>query len=600
MDDTLRAVYAATAANVKPVVVAEQAYTDPAELTRALARHWDEAVRKLAGRELEDVRQLLLTMGVDQDIVTDCLSRSPSSFVLLALQGALLADEPPMFRDRPIDGQNLSQAANLAQSEDSAAAEWIRDLRGRRILGELSRYSSDSAYLAIAEERLSSWWDEVERWASSLRAIPDVAPLLAGLRDRWEGALLGAALDDSVAVGLRQRAITEARETDPVPAWAEPLRMGADALDEARAAGTGTAAVAADLLGLARNLERSRIRAVEEAERERQLERTREEQRRRAQLRGQLLGARRTYARRRFTGRLIAVGIFAALAGLLSAAPQTGLERIVASESFWPAVAIAGVAALALSIAVLAWEILVRPVRLAASGQLVAAGVVMSVTLWCIQGLSRWGSTAAFPSTETTWWIVPPVVMGGFFLTAAGLAAVFGPRVSAADEVRNVAGCWRPAPAPTAIRRLVMVLAVVVGLAGVVVAAQWLQILSVAGGAGASPLAEIDVPPWALTATDHIDEFLPNLPLPSDPGGRLLASTIIFTFGLVMTRLAGDLSRSSSALAAVAVSAALVLNVLLVGMPGELVQGITGIVLIGFGIAVAGLFVWAIVGALAA
>jgi hypothetical protein len=591
--------YAAAIARVKPVVVGEQTYTDPIELTRALTRHWSEAVRKLAGRELEDVRQLLLTAGVDPNTVNDCLSRPSPSFVLLALQGAFLPNEPPAFQGRAISGQGLTQAASQAQSGDSAAAGWIRELRCVRVLGELSRYAGNGTELALADERLSTWWQDVERWVPALKSNADMSAQLAGILARWEGELLLSALNNSAATELRRRGIREASAPGPVAAWAESLATAAAGLDETSATGTGTAAVATAVLGPARDLERSRRDAEEQTERERVLAQEREQQEQLRTTQRQLVRARRSAAGRQFRRRLMVVPLYAAAAAVLSTTPASSLERIVSREQFWQAAAVAGASVLALSIGVGAWEAFLRPVRLAARRHLLAAGIIISITLWCAHGIPRWGITTSFPATEISWWIRPPLVCGGIFLAAAGLSAVIGPKVPAADEARNVESCWQPVVAPRAIRRFVAILVVVVGLAGAAVAAQLLQVLAFASGSAASPLAGVDVPAWALTAADRIDQYLPNLPLPADPSGRLLASAAIFAFGVVMTRLYNDISRAGTTWAWVGVSIALVLNLLLVGNPGDLIQGATVIVFITMGIAIVGVVLWIIVSALA-
>lgn len=584
--------YRTAQARSKPVVVGDRAYTDPAELTGALTANWSEAMRKLAGRELEDIRALLLGGGVDERTVTACLSRPSPTLILLALQGSIRPGRAPVFQGRPLDGGSLALAADAAQGGAEDAGRWIGDLRRRGVLGEMTRYARDGAALAIADERLTAWWREVKTWEPTLRAIAEISGELDALKVRWEGELLAAALDDVAAAELRRRGRRAGAATGPFPAWSEGLRAATTELRDGRSTGTGSAAVAAGVLGPAVDLERARILAEEQAERDLARAQERERQVAAVAARRALATARRSSAGRRFRGRLAVVPVYAAVAAVASAVPVSSVERLVQADRFWLGAAFGAASVLFLSIGVYAAESAWGPVRLAARRHLLAGGIILSIVLWCVQLLDASSGSVRFPTTPYSWWVVPPLICAAAFLMAAGLSASIGPRVAAADEARNVEGSWTPMEGPRWIRRLVPVLTLTVAMAGAALATQLIQVLSVATGGTATPLSGLPVPSWAWTISSSIDQALPNLPLPDGLAARTLVCAAIFVFGLIMTRLYSDLCRASNTVAGIVVGLALAVNVLLAAMPGDLVQGLTVVVMVLIGIALVLLILW--------
>ncbi len=585
--DSTGPAYTARTARLKPFPVGDRTYTDPAELILAMAREWPIGVEKVRD-EPDALRELLVGAGVDPNTVRNCLSRTSPELRLIALQCSLLPDRPPLFHGRELDGRRLTEAADLAQKGDVAAAEWIGDLRNRRVLGELSRFVENGDDLARADDRLARWWRDVDRWSSQLGSNPDISEQLAPLQARWAGQLLAAALDDTAAVELRRTCARVRAEPGDVPAWAEPLAQAAAEVESSGSAGLGIAAVAAAVLGPARDLERGRLAAEEQAQRDQ----VRSAQRELAQ-------TRRAAAGGRFRGRLLAVPLYAAVAGLVSALPgESSLQGIVSSERLWPAAAVAAASVLALSAGVYAWEAYVKPVQLAARPSLLVAGIIGSVALWCAAALD-WLSPYGFPATPVAWWVVPPVVCGVWFVIAVGLANLTGPTVTSPVQAREAERSWRAPQAPRAVQRLAGVLVLTVFLAGAVVIAQAIGVLALATGQAASPLAGVDVPDWALTTVARIDQYLPNLPLPSEAGARLVASTAIFLFGMIMARLYRDLSRIGTAWAVLGVLAAIVLDLLLVGTPGDLIQGATVIVYIAMVIGIVLVGIWILISMMA-
>lgn len=543
----------AVKANVKPFPLAGTGHTEPAALARAMTEHWDEAGDRLRGRGLEELRGFLRDNDLDEEAVREITDRGRESYVLLAMQGAFLPGAAPRFRGRALDGATLTALARAAQQGDQRAAAWIREFRLERVLGEAARYSSDGSRLAVADDRLARWGDQVEETATRLERTGDIASVVSSQRVRWEGALLHAVLDDDASREVREAGLRLAADRAPVPGWAAGLASDAAGIDAARADDTATALIVTALLPAARDIERQRLAAVAEAEA--QAQRAEREAARAAEraARTETLAARRRRAGREFWRRLWVIIPYALIATWLSTVPL-GSWWMPAWEEIWLPLAWAGGSTLALSLGVFLWETYIARVRLFARSRLLIAAALTSIVLWWTE--HTW-INAPPPLTEPTWWLQPTLVFAGAFTSAAALSRVFGPRLGAAADRASDDRQWRQDPAPGRLRMLARWTVPAVVLAAIALVGHLAALL--AGGYGRPvPQLVLDVAPsWVYDVGVRLDGWLPPLPLgDTATGGVFLALTAVCA-GLVMTCLYRDTARRSQPLAAVLLTAAL-------------------------------------------
>lgn len=519
------------------------AYTDPAALTHALAERWDEAAAALRGRKPGELADFLIDAGMADAAAKRIVASGDAARITFAMQRVFTPDEPPTFRGRPVTSDGLAAVSVAAQGDDEDASAWITAFREERALTALSKWENDANVLGSADDRLAGWWSELRSFSNAWTSTPELAARLPRLFAQWEGALLACALDDDTARGLRAAAVDEARRAGEIPGWATGLRQRVQQLDANKAAGTGLAVAALALLPAARAVETSRLEALASAEQARRDEAERAERERR---RAEVTAMRRT--RRRETGlefarRLWLVVIFAALAAVGSGFPSFVPEAMLVAAAF------AGGAALAVSFAVFLWESQVRRVRLLARTKIQIAAVVAAAALWFVQAASR-GLTAPTPAS---WWPVVPVLLLVVFALIVVLDAAFTPSPDGDLSSQIGPNALSTIEPPRRLRLLARWSVVPVVLTGAAVVGHAISLTPI-------PLQSDVLTPMRNDLTglaEVIDAVDAAIPLPLAGSGGLTASILVFALGLALTTLYRDIARRSETAAALTLSGAM-------------------------------------------
>lgn len=579
----------AVSAHVKPFPIAGVGHTDPVALTRAMIDHWEEAADRLRGRGIQELRVFLQDNGIDDARTHEIADRGSESYVILALQGAFLPGVAPQFRGRSLDGAALAATARAAQQGDADAAVWIRGLRLERVLGEVARYGTDAGRLAVADDHLARWGEEADGWAARLESDADLASIVPAQRDRWEGALLLAALDDDVARDLRTAGRTQGSDRAPIPDWAESLHERAERIGADRAADTATALIATTLLPAGREVEQRRRAALAKAEAERRRAAAAAERAAEKAARAETVVVRRQRAGREFWRRLWVIVPYSLAAGWISTVPLGEWEFPFATAGYWVSAAWAGVSALLLSLGVFLWETFAGRVRLFARTRLLIAAALTTLVLW-------WAEHPWFegppPLTAPTWWVRPAVVFAIAFLVAVVLSRLFGPRLGPDADRAADDRAWRQGARPRRLRILAGWTTPATILAGIALAGHAASAVAAQEGRTVQDLVGDVAPPWLMDAGTAIDGWLPALPL-GGTGGGLFAALAAVCGGVVMTRLYLDIHRRSAGLAAWLLVAALVFALyVVVASPWEIILAGTLVVFGAIGIAIVGAIIW--------
>ncbi len=578
------------AAKVRPFVLGDVAYTEPAALAEAMATHWAEAGQKLAGRGVEELRAFLQDTGTPPERVREIADRGRASFVVLAMQGAFLPGRAPRFQGRPLDAATLEGAARAAQDGDGAAAHWIHELRTAHVLGEAARYAASPAQLSVAEERLTRWWSDVEHWLTSIEEKGDLPQSLSQQRAMLEGVILLAAFDDDAARELRSRARQLASNDEPVADWATRLLSEARHVSAEKASDTATAAASLAVLPAARAFEHDRRDAQEHAEQERRRAEAAEVLAQRRRLRRELLGARRTRAGGEFWRRIWVILAFGVIAGWLSTVPLGTWGLPLGRPDFWAAAAWAAAPALALSIGVLLWETYVDRVRTHARTRLFLTAALTCVASWWMSLTSRLSTgMSVLPTTEPVWWVRIAVVFAMFFVVALIVAAAApAPRPTEPAQIREDAWWARQQP-PRRLGALATWSVPAVVLAGITVFGHGAALLAAADGQTPESMVAQIAPAWVHDLGVRLDGWLPDLPLGSSATTSFVIALAVFCAGFTMPALARDVARRWLPLAFVLQTAALV-ACLFVALASPwpfvfaatlVVFGIVGVVIIG-------------------
>lgn len=583
------------AAKIKPFVLGGTPYTDPAALAEAMTRHWSEASEKLAGRGIDDLRGLLRETGTPPERIPEIADRGTPSFVMLAMQGAFLSGAAPAFQGRTLDGSSLEEVAQAAQRGDERSAEWISELRRTRVLGEATRYSPNADRLALADERLTQWWPDIDRRLAGLEGDRDVKPLLARQRCALEGRMLLAALDDDAAAQLRTDARRAGRTDAPVAAWAASLLSDTREIDLGAVADTATAAVATVLLEPARAIEHDRRAAEERAAAERARaakEAAREEERRNGVA---LRTARRARAGREFWRRLWIIIPFGLLAGWLSTVPLGLWEMPFGRAEYWFAAAWAGGSALVLSLAVFLWETFIDRVRLSARAPLLISAALTSIALWVVE---LWEDAGFWwpgppPMTEATWWVIIPVTFALFFGAAVALSAITRrQRVIDPGQVANDQW-WSQDSRPRRLRRLAGWTVPAVVLAGIAAFGHAAAFMASRFGESVESMVAEVAPSWVYDIGVRVDEWLPDIDLGSGTSRALFLTLAVFCVGFTMPAFSRDVARRSVPFAYALLSASLVVCLLVaLASPWEIVFAASVVVFGIIGVVIIGILLW--------
>ncbi|WP_454167870.1 protein kinase domain-containing protein [Microbacterium lacticum] len=502
-------------------------YTDPVELTRAIAALWEPAEEALRGRKPGELAEFLVDCGLAEDSAKRIVASGEAARITFAMQRAFTPDEPATFRGRPVTGPGLSSVATAAQDGDGAAAAWITALREQRALTALSKWVNDSNQLGGADDALTSWWSDLGRMLPEWRGIDDLADRLPALTARWEGQLLAASLDPAMARTLRESACAEATRPGDVMAWAAPLRQRALDINAGRPGGTGVAVAALSLLPAAREIERSRTEAIAQVERERLEELRRAEQERRRAAAAAVRRQRTRDTGGEFAARLWLIVPYTVAAVIASTAPFFGLEPIMLAAAY------AGLSVLLLSLMVFLWEARVWRVRLLARTKLLLAGLVTAAALWFAQA-APYGLISPTPSA---WWLTVAFTLLGFWLVTVILDALLAPR----DDVANQTGAntLRNTAPPRRLRVLSRWSILPVALTGAAAVGYAISLTPL-------PLEQDLLGPMRTDLVvlaeivDGIDAAIPN---PPTGAVGLAFAVALFSIGFVLTTLYRDIAR---------------------------------------------------------
>lgn len=577
---------AVTAVGVRAFAFGEVAYDDPAELTLVMSEHWEEAGRRLSGRGRGDLIELLASLGYVRADVDRLLASSRPALLLLALQREFVPDRVPTFRGVDLDSASLTAAAQRASGGSLPDGDWIRELREGEVLKALASYQSDGRF-AVAQETLYGWWEEVEAESNSLRTRSTSYDAPPVIRAAWEGQLLLAALDPTAIGAITTHARNEVAEGG-MPIWTNALVSRFQQSTSAQRSAPFAVVIAA-FFPVIRGIERDRLRAEEEAQRERdRLTREAEEARARADAEFQrraTIEKRRGFRRiawRRFATRLWGVVGYAVLAGFTSSFSATsGVEAGFLATALVGAIT-GGAAVLFLSLVITLWEsVWDRAVPYSRAG-LLAASIVCSVA--ALIPLVRIGPVSLLPPMA---WLVPVLILAGGYAATVPLARLRPeglPALSAQAISSRASAGWMWLPTG-----LVAVTALGHGIALVITQYGW----SIQGALAAAPFGGF-LEPYAV----WVESWLPAA-LPDDPVMGLTAATAATVFGLVVPGLSSDLEhRLPHARRVLLTASAAVSTLVVIASPWQLVfAAVFAVVLLAGGLLMM-LIAWVIIGAL--
>jgi hypothetical protein len=213
---------------VPPFPFANASHSTPAQLAAAFRRDTEGAAKFVASeRDAARLGAWLKQHGLGEPVTVILGSGADPAVAVLSLQLVMDPSHAPAYRSVPLDTPALSALAEQAEKGDERAVSWIRTVRHEQILAEWGATDESAKAVAVIDDSLRRWWRGIDRLS------PPALAAVSEARDKAEGVLLHAAIDQTFRADLVRRNAKTLSELKGLPeAFTAHVRLAASDLSE--------------------------------------------------------------------------------------------------------------------------------------------------------------------------------------------------------------------------------------------------------------------------------------------------------------------------------------------------------------------------------